>query len=51
MPFLNFFLFYVSAAQKAGFKTPGYRPSEMDKKILVWSGRFKSKDQIPEFVS
>ncbi|KAF7691689.1 protein FAM162B [Silurus meridionalis] len=38
-------------AQKAGFKMPGYRPSEMDKKILVWSGRFKSKEQIPEHVS
>ncbi|XP_059900457.1 protein FAM162B [Gadus macrocephalus] len=34
-----------------GFKLPGYRPSDMDKKILIWSGRFKSADQIPEFVS
>lgn len=46
-----FFYFSFSAAQKAGFKMPGYRPSEMDKKILVWSGRFKTKEQIPEFVS
>ncbi|GAA6100166.1 protein FAM162B [Tachysurus ichikawai] len=38
-------------AQRAGFKMPGYRPTEMDKKILVWSGRFKSKEQIPEHVS
>ncbi|KAL4624716.1 protein FAM162A [Arapaima gigas] len=29
----------------------GYRPSEFDKKILIWSGRFKSKDQVPEMVS
>ncbi|XP_017261798.1 protein FAM162B [Kryptolebias marmoratus] len=33
------------------FKVPGYRPSEMDKKILIWAGRFKSADQIPETVS
>ncbi|XP_072544987.1 protein FAM162B [Salminus brasiliensis] len=38
-------------AQRSGFKLPGYRPSDMDKKMLVWSGRFKSKEQIPEFVS
>ncbi|KAG7317614.1 hypothetical protein KOW79_018649 [Hemibagrus wyckioides] len=38
-------------AQRAGFKMPGYRPTEMDKKILVWSGRFKTKEQIPEQVS
>ncbi|KAG7273341.1 hypothetical protein CRUP_030239 [Coryphaenoides rupestris] len=34
-----------------GFKIPGYRPSEMDKKLMIWSGRFKTADQIPEFVS
>ncbi|XP_037549975.1 protein FAM162B [Nematolebias whitei] len=33
------------------FKVPGYVPSEMDKKLLIWTGRFKSKDQIPETVS
>ncbi|XP_038584398.1 protein FAM162B [Micropterus salmoides] len=38
-------------APRAGFKMPGYRPSELDKKFLVWSGRFKTADQIPEFVS
>uniref|UniRef100_A0A8C5C7P6 Uncharacterized protein n=1 Tax=Gadus morhua TaxID=8049 RepID=A0A8C5C7P6_GADMO len=38
-------------AAHLGFKLPGYRPSDMDKKILIWSGRFKSADQIPEFVS
>ncbi|XP_053466950.1 protein FAM162B [Ictalurus furcatus] len=41
----------ASVPTQAGFKTPGYSPSEMDKKILVWSGRFKSKEQIPELVS
>ncbi|XP_029002842.1 protein FAM162B [Betta splendens] len=35
----------------AGFKLPGYKPSEMDKRMLLWSGRFKSADQIPEFVA
>ncbi|XP_035512019.1 protein FAM162B isoform X2 [Morone saxatilis] len=38
-------------ATRAGFRVPGYRPSEMDKKILVWSGRFKTSDQIPELVT
>ncbi|KAL6462833.1 hypothetical protein MHYP_G00292550 [Metynnis hypsauchen] len=37
--------------QRPGFKLPGYRPSEMDKRILVWSGRFKTKEQIPDQVS
>uniref|UniRef100_A0A3P9M8M1 Family with sequence similarity 162 member A n=1 Tax=Oryzias latipes TaxID=8090 RepID=A0A3P9M8M1_ORYLA len=32
-------------------KVPGYRPSDWDKKIFLWSGRFKSVDQIPETVS
>eukprot|EP00066_Takifugu_rubripes_P004585 XP_003968046.1 PREDICTED: protein FAM162A [Takifugu rubripes] len=36
---------------RASFKVPGYRPSEMDRKILLWSGRYKTADQIPEFVS
>lgn len=38
-------------APRAGFRIPGYRPSNFDRKILLWSGRFKSPDQIPEFVS
>ncbi|XP_071397949.1 protein FAM162B isoform X2 [Centroberyx affinis] len=38
-------------APRLGFKVPGYRPSEMDKRILLWSGRFKTADQIPELVS
>ncbi|XP_061569413.1 protein FAM162B [Cololabis saira] len=33
------------------FKVPGYKPSDFDKKIFLWSGRFKSVDQIPETVS
>ncbi|KAG1954197.1 protein FAM162B [Pimephales promelas] len=38
-------------AQQLGFKVPGYRPKEWDKKMLLWSGRFKTAEQIPEFVS
>ncbi|KAM7369887.1 hypothetical protein PAMP_011176 [Pampus punctatissimus] len=33
------------------FKVPGCKPSPLDRKILVWSGRFKTVDQIPELVS
>ncbi|KAF1373040.1 hypothetical protein PFLUV_G00256210 [Perca fluviatilis] len=38
-------------APRAAFRLPGYRPSNLDKKMLVWSGRFKTADQIPELVS
>lgn len=38
-------------APRPSFKVPGYKPSEMDKRFLIWSGRFKTVDQIPEFVS
>ncbi|XP_030625475.1 protein FAM162B [Chanos chanos] len=37
--------------QRLGFRVPGYRPSDWDRKVLVWSGRFKTKEQIPEIVS
>ncbi|XP_075994165.1 protein FAM162B [Genypterus blacodes] len=38
-------------APHLGFKLPGHRPSDMDKKILVWSGRYKTAEEIPELVS
>ncbi|XP_043961375.1 protein FAM162B [Gambusia affinis] len=36
---------------RASFRPPGYRPSNLDKKMLLWVGRFKSAEQIPETVS
>ncbi|XP_053198361.1 protein FAM162B [Scomber japonicus] len=39
------------APPRMAFKIPGYRPSPMDKRILIWSGRFKTPEQIPEIVS
>nr|XP_040022820.1 protein FAM162B [Gasterosteus aculeatus aculeatus] len=36
---------------RPAFRVPGYRPSNLDKKMLLWSGRFKTADQIPELVS
>ncbi|KAG8009476.1 hypothetical protein GBF38_017784, partial [Nibea albiflora] len=42
---------FIQTAPRAGFRIPGQRPSELDKKMLVWSGRFKTVDQIPELVS
>lgn len=47
--FTIYLFFHI--APRAAFKIPGYRPSELDKKFLVWSGRFKTVDQIPELVS
>ncbi|XP_007908529.1 protein FAM162B [Callorhinchus milii] len=32
-------------------KVPGHRPSQFDKRILLWSGRFKNAEDIPAFVS
>ncbi|KAL8202571.1 UNVERIFIED_CONTAM: hypothetical protein K2H54_019089 [Gekko kuhli] len=33
------------------FKLPGYKPTEWDKKMLVWTGRFKKPEDIPETLS
>ncbi|RXM28157.1 Protein FAM162B [Acipenser ruthenus] len=32
-------------------RVPGYKPSRFDKKIFLWSGRFKTEDNIPAIVS
>ncbi|XP_003464169.1 protein FAM162A [Cavia porcellus] len=32
-------------------RVPLHRPTDWEKRILLWSGRFKSKDQIPETIS
>ncbi|XP_008306194.1 protein FAM162B isoform X2 [Cynoglossus semilaevis] len=36
---------------RPAFKVPGLKPSNLEKKILIWSGRFQTEDQIPELVS
>lgn len=41
----------AQTTQHLGFKLPGYRPSDFDKKMLLWSGRFKTREQIPDIVS
>uniref|UniRef100_A0A8C8VKJ6 Family with sequence similarity 162 member A n=1 Tax=Pelusios castaneus TaxID=367368 RepID=A0A8C8VKJ6_9SAUR len=33
------------------FRVTRYKPSDWEKKILLWSGRFKKADEIPETVS
>ncbi|XP_032889327.1 protein FAM162B-like [Amblyraja radiata] len=33
------------------FKIPGLKPSNFDKKFLLWTGRFKRIEDIPAFVS
>ncbi|KAH0628606.1 hypothetical protein JD844_009962 [Phrynosoma platyrhinos] len=35
----------------ASFKVPGHKPSDRDKKILLWTGRYKKAEDIPETVS
>ncbi|XP_078088834.1 protein FAM162B-like isoform X1 [Mustelus asterias] len=38
-------------AGRPAFKLPGSKPSGFDKKMLVWSGRFKREEDIPAVVS
>ncbi|CAN2387736.1 Family with sequence similarity 162 member A [Pristimantis euphronides] len=33
------------------FRVPGHRPTNLEKKLLLWTGRFKKESDIPEFVS
>ncbi|XP_069744546.1 protein FAM162B-like [Narcine bancroftii] len=33
------------------FKLPGHKPSTVDKKFLVWTGRFRQEEDIPAQVS
>ncbi|KAM4701086.1 protein FAM162A [Discoglossus pictus] len=35
----------------ASFKVPGHSPTNLERKILVWGGRFKKEEDIPELVS
>ena len=42
---------YFQCFPEPSFRVPGYKPSNFDVKMLLWSGRFKTVDQIPEFVS
>ncbi|XP_070568825.1 UPF0389 protein CG9231-like [Ptychodera flava] len=39
------------SGQSGRINVRGHRPSELDKTILVKTGRFKSKEDIPDFVS
>ncbi|XP_061430874.1 protein FAM162B [Lethenteron reissneri] len=32
-------------------RVPGYHPSVVDRKLLLWAGRFKREDDIPEVVT
>ncbi|KAM6162211.1 protein FAM162A [Erethizon dorsatum] len=32
-------------------RVPLHKPTDWEKRMLIWSGRFKSKDQIPETIS
>nr|XP_023652213.1 protein FAM162A isoform X1 [Paramormyrops kingsleyae] len=39
------------AAAQPVFRIPGHKPTDFDKKILIWAGRFKTKEQVPNMVS
>ncbi|XP_030051382.1 protein FAM162B [Microcaecilia unicolor] len=32
---------------ESGGRVPGYKPSSFDKKVLLWTGRFKAEEDIP----
>ncbi|XP_044305713.1 protein FAM162A [Varanus komodoensis] len=42
-----------SNPRASGFSSqvPGYKPTNWDKKFLIWTGRFKKAEDIPETVS
>ncbi|XP_028671918.1 protein FAM162A-like [Erpetoichthys calabaricus] len=40
-----------SAGQSSAFNFKGLNPSSFDKKILLWAGRFKKEEEIPEIIS
>ncbi|XP_066455397.1 protein FAM162A-like [Eleutherodactylus coqui] len=33
------------------FKVPQHKPTEFERKVLVWGGQFKNDSDIPEFVT
>ncbi|XP_078416072.1 protein FAM162B-like isoform X1 [Cetorhinus maximus] len=39
------------AGERPAFKLPGCKPSGFDKKMLVWTGRFKREEDVPAVVS
>ncbi|XP_059824418.1 protein FAM162B-like isoform X2 [Hypanus sabinus] len=36
---------------RPAFKLPGHKPSNFDKKFLIWTGRFRREEDIPALVS
>ncbi|XP_006007813.1 protein FAM162B [Latimeria chalumnae] len=41
----------MTKSEPPAYKLPGYKPSNFDKKILLWSGHFKKAEDIPQFIS
>nr|XP_009680010.1 PREDICTED: protein FAM162B [Struthio camelus australis] len=39
--------YYRPCAEQAHKVAASYKPSKFDKKILLWTGRFKTEDEIP----
>eukprot|EP00062_Callorhinchus_milii_P025296 gi/632986129/ref/XP_007910063.1/ PREDICTED: protein FAM162B-like [Callorhinchus milii] len=37
--------------ERPAYKLPGFTPSNMDKRLLLWAGRFKREEDIPAVVS
>lgn len=40
-----------STSPGPSFRVPGHKPTNLDKKFLLWTGRFKKVEDIPETVS
>ena len=39
------------AAESYRHGVPLHKPTDFEKKILLWSGRFKKEEEIPETIS
>ncbi|XP_042303661.1 protein FAM162A-like [Sceloporus undulatus] len=44
-------IFFSFVSVGASFKVPGHKPTDREKKILLWTGRYKKAEDIPETVS
>nr|XP_056705207.1 protein FAM162A [Euleptes europaea] len=40
-----------SGTSNPSFRLPGHKPSEWDKRFLLWTGRYKKAEDIPETMS
>lgn len=43
--------YLVFSAESYRHRVPLHKPTDFERKILLWSGRFKKEEEIPETIS